>query len=101
VEELEHKARRQDVLVDDELITPSTTSSCRRGVQRRAVWNAGTAQEAASKQPQLLHAAAREELMRARGRRHHHQRFPKTLRLGGVDCAADYLHEPGDAQGRR
>ena len=22
--------------------------------------------------------------------------FPKTLRLGGVDCAATYLHEPGD-----
>jgi ATP-dependent helicase HrpA len=23
--------------------------------------------------------------------------FPKTVRLGGVDCAASYLHEPGDA----
>ena len=22
--------------------------------------------------------------------------FPKTIRLGGVDCAASYLHEPGD-----
>src|SRR6185436_15620621 len=22
--------------------------------------------------------------------------FPKTIRLGGVDCAAVYLHEPGD-----
>ena len=22
--------------------------------------------------------------------------FPKTVRLGGVDCAATYLHEPGD-----
>jgi ATP-dependent helicase HrpA len=22
--------------------------------------------------------------------------FPKTIRLGGVDCAATYLHEPGD-----
>jgi ATP-dependent helicase HrpA len=26
------------------------------------------------------------------------QSFPKTLRLGGVDCAATYLHEPGDAK---
>ena len=25
-------------------------------------------------------------------------RFPKTIRLGGVDCAATYLHEPGDAK---
>ncbi|MBM3386172.1 MAG: DUF3418 domain-containing protein, partial [Betaproteobacteria bacterium] len=24
------------------------------------------------------------------------QAFPKTVRLGGVDCAASYLHEPGD-----
>ena len=22
--------------------------------------------------------------------------FPKTMRLGGIDCAATYLHEPGD-----
>ena len=26
------------------------------------------------------------------------QSFPPTLRLGGVDCAATYLHEPGDAK---
>jgi ATP-dependent helicase HrpA len=24
--------------------------------------------------------------------------FPKLLRLGGVDCAAEYLHQPGDAR---
>jgi ATP-dependent helicase HrpA len=24
--------------------------------------------------------------------------FPRTIRLGGVDCAASYLHEPGDAK---
>jgi ATP-dependent helicase HrpA len=24
------------------------------------------------------------------------QAFPKTLRLGGIDCSAQYLHEPGD-----
>jgi hypothetical protein len=24
------------------------------------------------------------------------QSFPKTIRLGGIDCAATYLHEPGD-----
>mgnify|MGYP001598373012 CR=1 FL=1 len=26
------------------------------------------------------------------------QAFPRTLRLGGVDCTATYLHEPGDAR---
>ena len=24
--------------------------------------------------------------------------FPKVIRMGGVDCAATYLHEPGDAR---
>ena len=24
--------------------------------------------------------------------------FPKTIRLGGVDCSASYLHQPGDAR---
>jgi ATP-dependent helicase HrpA len=24
--------------------------------------------------------------------------FPKTIRLGGIDCEASYLHEPGDAK---
>ena len=24
--------------------------------------------------------------------------FPKVIRLGGVDCAATYLHQPGDAR---
>jgi ATP-dependent helicase HrpA len=26
------------------------------------------------------------------------QAFPKTIRLGGTDCTATYLHEPGDAR---
>ena len=26
--------------------------------------------------------------------------FPKTIRLGGIDCAATYLHEPGNPQPR-
>jgi ATP-dependent helicase HrpA len=26
------------------------------------------------------------------------QAFPKTIRLGGTDCNASYLHEPGDAR---
>ena len=26
--------------------------------------------------------------------------FPRTLRLGGVDCAAAYLHEPGNPRAR-
>ena len=38
----------------------------------------------------------REELMRHEAAGITTAAFPKTIRLGGVDCAASYLHEPGD-----
>jgi ATP-dependent helicase HrpA len=40
----------------------------------------------------------RDELMRHQAAGITTQSFPPTLRLGGVDCAATYLHEPGDAK---
>jgi ATP-dependent helicase HrpA len=40
----------------------------------------------------------REELMRHEAAGITTASFPKTVRLGGVDCAATYLHEPGDAR---
>jgi ATP-dependent helicase HrpA len=45
----------------------------------------------------LLHLT-REELMRHEAAGITTASFPKTIRLGGVDCAATYLHEPGDAR---
>jgi ATP-dependent helicase HrpA len=94
VEDLEHKARRQDVLVDEELIyafydqqLPADVcsgSSCERWYR-----------EEVKKQPQLL-KLTREELMRHEAAGITTAMFPKTIRLGGVDCAASYLHAPGD-----
>ena len=43
----------------------------------------------------------RDELMRHEAAGITTAAFPKTMRLGGVDCAATYLHEPGDAARRR
>ncbi len=95
VEELEHKARRQDVLVDEELIyafydqqLPADVCSgfsCERWYR-----------EEVKKQPQLL-LLTREELMRHEAAGITTAMFPKTIRLGGVDCTASYLHAPGDA----
>lgn len=94
VEALEHKSRRQDVLVDDELIfafydaqIPADVSN---GASLERWWR-----EASRAQPRLLHLT-REELMRHQAAGITTQAFPPTLRLGGVDCAATYLHEPGD-----
>jgi ATP-dependent helicase HrpA len=94
VEELEHKSRRQDVLVDDELIyafydqqlPPEVCSG--HSFER---WY----REELKKQPKLL-MLTRDELMRHEAAGITTNAFPKTIRLGGVDCAATYLHEPGD-----
>ncbi len=94
VEELEHKSRRQDVLVDDELIfafydqqVPADVYSGRQLED----WY----REASRQQPDLL-KLTRDELMRHEAAGITSSAFPKVLRLGGVDCAASYLHEPGD-----
>ncbi|MFZ3027267.1 ATP-dependent RNA helicase HrpA, partial [Rhodoferax sp.] len=112
VEDLEHKARRQDVLIDDELIyafydqqLPADVCSgysfdawyrdaCKKPEVLMPMPERGAAPAGNSK----LLLLTREELMRHEAAGITTQSFPKTVRLGGVDCAAAYLHEPGDAR---
>jgi len=112
VEDLEHKARRQDVLVDDELIyayydqqlPPDVCSgysfdawyreACKKPEYLMPMPVRGAAPVGNSK----LLLLTREELMRHEAAGITTQSFPKTIRLGGVDCAATYLHEPGDTK---
>jgi len=96
VEELEHKSRRQDVLVDDELIhafydaqLPADVCSG-HSIER---WY----RLEARRNPQAL-LLTRDELMRHEAAGITTAAFPKTVRLGGVDCLATYLHAPGDAK---
>jgi ATP-dependent helicase HrpA len=96
VEALEHKSRRQDVLVDDAIIEafyeaqlPPQVNS-RRSLQQ---WY----EKARAAQPELL-CMGREDLMRHSAQGVTAQAFPNALRLGGVDCRAEYLHAPGDAR---
>jgi ATP-dependent helicase HrpA len=125
VEELEHKARRQDVLVDDELIyayydqqLPADVCSgysferWYREESKKPQYNekgwagGGSAQVNEEPAPQNARSPSRsessllrltrEELMRHEAAGITTASFPKTIRLGGVDCAATYLHEPGD-----
>ena len=96
VEELEHKSRRQDVLVDDELIYAFYDAHIPQEVFNGRLleqwWR-----DASRANPKLL-LLTREELMRHEAAGITSQAFPKTLRLGGVDCPATYLHQPGDAR---
>ncbi len=96
VQELEHKARRQDVLVDDELIHAFYDQQLPKDVCSGAGLERWYREES-KKQTQLLQLT-REELMRHEAAGITTDSFPKTIRLGGIDCTATYLHEPGDAK---
>ncbi len=96
IEQLEHQSRRQDVLVDDELIYAFYAQHLGAEVcggpslerwYRHAVRNT----------PGIL-KLQREELMRHEAAGLTTQAFPKLIRLGGIDCSVSYLHQPGDPQ---
>ncbi len=94
VQELEHKSRRQDVLVDDALIFAFYDQQLPDYVCSGASLERWFRDEI-KRQPKLLQLT-REELMRHEAAGITTDAFPKLLRLGGIDCAASWLHEPGD-----
>jgi ATP-dependent helicase HrpA len=84
------------VLVDDELIHAFYDQQLPADVcQRRQLerWY----RDEVKRQPQLLQLT-RDELMRHEAAGITTSPSRKTVRLGGIDCAATYLHEPGDAK---
>ena len=98
IEELEHKSRRPDVLVDEELIfafydalVPPDVCSL-KGFD---VWRS----EAEKKDPRVLYLK-RADLMRHEAAGITTDVFPKQLRLGigGVEFALTYHFEPGSAR---
>jgi ATP-dependent helicase HrpA len=96
VQELEHKSRRQDVLVDDELIFAFYDQQLPQDVLSGSSFERWYRDEC-KRQPKLL-MLTRDELMRHEAAGITTAAFPNTVRLGGIDCAAAYLHEPGDAR---
>ena len=96
VQDLEHKARRQDVLVDDELIHAFYEQQLPKDVCSGVTLERWFRDEV-KRQPKLLQLT-REELMRHEAAGITTAAFPKVLRLGGIDCTAVYLHEPGDVK---
>ena len=96
VQDLEHKARRQDVLVDEELIFAFYDQQVPKDVYNGHTFQ-GWFREASRANPRLLQLT-REELMRHEAAGITTDVFPKLVKLGGVDCTATYLHAPGDAR---
>ncbi|MDA0191309.1 MAG: ATP-dependent RNA helicase HrpA, partial [Proteobacteria bacterium] len=93
IETLEHKSRRPDVLVDDELIFAFYDQLIPEGVSNGAEFDKWR-REAERDAPKLLYLK-REDLMRHEAAGVTTEAFPHQLRLGGVDYALSYHFEPG------
>ena len=93
IEKIEHKQRRQDVLVDDELIFAFYDHLIPEGIHNGATfdhWRKGAEQENAK-----LLFLARDDLMRHSAAGVTTDAFPHHLKVGGVEYGLSYHFEPG------
>lgn len=93
IEKIEHKQRRQDVLVDDELIYAFYDHLIPEGIHNGATfdhWRKTAEQE----NPKLLFLA-KDDLMRHSAAGVTTEAFPHTIKVGGVEYALTYHFEPG------
>ncbi len=93
IEHLEHKQRRQDVLVDDELIFAFYDSIIPEGIHNGATfdhWRKTAEQENAK-----LLFLAKDDLMRHSAAGVTTEAFPHHLKVGGVEYGLSYHFEPG------
>ncbi len=93
IETLEHKSRRPDVLVDDELIFAFYDRIIPEGIYSGASFDKWR-REVERETPRLLYLQ-REDLMRHEAAGVTSEAFPHHLRLAGVDYELAYHFEPG------
>lgn len=93
IENLEHKQRRQDVLVDDELIYAFYEHLVPAGIHNGADFDKWR-KEAERDNPKLLFLK-KDDLMRHEAAGVTTDAFPPKLRLSGVEYAVTYHFEPG------
>ncbi|CAJ0782561.1 hypothetical protein LMG19083_00925 [Ralstonia psammae] len=97
IENLEHKSRRQDVLVDDELIYAFYDSQIPADIYNTVSferWYAEAA-NASGKSGQKLLYLNRDDLMRHEAAGITTDLFPKMLPIAGIDMGLTYHFEPG------
>jgi len=93
IEHLEHKQRRQDVLVDDELIFAFYDSLIPEGIHNGATFDHWR-KEAERENAKLLYLS-KDDLMRHSAAGVTTEAFPHHLKVGGVDYTLTYHFEPG------
>ena len=93
IERLEHKSRRPDILVDDELMHGFYDARIPEGICSGADFEAWR-KEAERANPKLLYLA-REDLMRHEAAGITTDNFPPAIQLGPSRFALEYHFEPG------
>ncbi|MDR2189316.1 MAG: ATP-dependent RNA helicase HrpA [Azonexus sp.] len=93
IEKIEHKQRRQDVLVDDELIFAFYDHLLPEGIHNGATFDHWR-KEAEQDNPRLLFLE-KDDLMRHAAAGVTTEAFPHRLKAGGVEYALTYHFEPG------
>ena len=96
IENLEHKSRRLDVLVDDQLIHAFYDKEIPRDVVNGAGFEKWY-KDASRDNPKLLFLN-REELMRHEAAGVTTELFPKTMNVTGIEMGLSYHFEPGSAR---
>ena len=93
IENLEHKSRRLDVLVDEELIAAFYDKEIPEGICNAVDFETWYRQ--ASKQSSRLLYLSRDDLMRHEAAGITTELFPKQMRQAGVEMLLSYHFEPG------
>ncbi|HXZ06977.1 MAG TPA: ATP-dependent RNA helicase HrpA, partial [Paraburkholderia sp.] len=99
IEQLEHKSRRQDVLVDDELIFAFYDEALPQGIYTGAGferWYRDEVKKSGQPEDKLrLLYLSRDDLMRHEAAGVTTDLFPKRMTMSGVEMALTYHFEPG------
>ncbi|KVL50527.1 ATP-dependent RNA helicase HrpA [Burkholderia cepacia] len=99
IEQLEHKSRRQDVLVDDELIYAYYDQAIPAGIHTGAAferWYRDEVKQGGQPEDrQRLLYLSRDDLMRHEAAGVTTELFPKRATMAGVEMALTYHFEPG------
>ncbi|RQT26526.1 ATP-dependent RNA helicase HrpA [Burkholderia contaminans] len=99
IEQLEHKSRRQDVLVDDELIYAYYDQAIPEGIHTGAAferWYRDEVKKGGQPEDKLrLLYLSRDDLMRHEAAGVTTELFPKRATMAGVEMALTYHFEPG------
>ncbi|MCW5604967.1 MAG: ATP-dependent RNA helicase HrpA, partial [Burkholderiales bacterium] len=93
VRKLEHKARRRDVLVDEEAIFAFYDAIVPRDIHNGTAFEKWR-REAEARDPRLLYLT-REYLMRHAAADVTETQFPETMRVDGVELGLKYRFDPG------